>query len=48
MQITTQSDQYGLPFREARELPSAEDFSDLLSGPRIMSGLMSRETLDAD
>jgi hypothetical protein len=40
MEITPQSQQYGLPQKEARELPTAAEISDLLSGPRITPGLM--------
>lgn len=46
--IVSQSEQYGLPEREARALPSTAEFSDLLAGPRIMSGLMRREEEDVD
>ena len=46
MQITPQATQYGLPDKEARELPSAAEMSEFLGGPRIMSGLMRRSHLD--
>jgi hypothetical protein len=41
MKITPQSEAYGLPHKEAAELPSASDFSDLLQGSGITPGYMS-------
>ena len=40
--IVSQSEQYGLPEREAATLPPASEVSDLLAGPKIMPGLMKR------
>jgi hypothetical protein len=42
MKISPQSEQFGLPEKEARELPSASEMSELLKGAGITSGLMSR------
>jgi len=42
MKVTPQSEQYGLPHREARELPPAKEVADLLRGAGITPGTMSR------
>jgi hypothetical protein len=42
MRVTPQHEQYGLPHEREASLPSASEMADLLSGPRIMPGLMKR------
>jgi hypothetical protein len=42
MKITPQHEQFGLPDKAARSLPSRDEVADLLRGPRIQSGLMKR------
>lgn len=42
MKITPQHEQYGLPHKEARKLPSPSDVADLLGGTRILPGMMRR------
>jgi hypothetical protein len=39
MRVIPQSEQYGLPYREASKLPPAAEVADLLAGHRIMPGL---------
>lgn len=46
MRITSQSQQYGLPEKEARALPSAREVADLMRGPGIPHGTMSREAAE--
>jgi len=42
MQITPQSQQYGLPNREARGVPPVSEVAGLLGGARIPTGTMKR------
>ena len=42
MQVTPQSQQYGLPGREARGVPPVSEVAGLLGGVRIPTGTMRR------
>lgn len=46
MKITPQSEQYGLPEREARSLPDKAEVKGLLRGRGITPGLMKRAISD--
>jgi hypothetical protein len=41
MKITPQSEQYGIPGKTAREIPSASEISELLAGYGTTPGYMS-------
>ena len=44
--IIGQAEQYGLPVKEARELPPEDEFTTFLRGAAITPGLMRREEKD--
>lgn len=48
MQITPQSQQYGLPEKKARALPTEREVADLMRAPGIPHGTMSRQATESD
>ena len=48
MKITPQHEQFGLPHKEAAELPPESEVADLLKGHRISSGMNSRYDEEMD
>jgi len=46
MKVTPQSQQYGLPERGARALPTAKEVADLMRGPQIPHGTMRRQAAE--